>query len=206
MFSGIIEDLREVVKIDSKKDFSTISIDLENFSEGVKIGDSISVNGVCLTITNLSGTATSFDIMKETLDKTDLGDLKVNDKVNIERALKIGERLDGHFVLGHIDGTGIIEKKIQDEDNCVIWISLPEELKYGLIPKGSIGVDGISLTIADIKENKFAIALIPHTLKITTLGFKDIGDKLNIEIDYLGKWIKKLVEESKWFFPILGQD
>ena len=197
MFSGIIEDLREVVKIDSKKDFSTISIDLENFSEGVKIGDSISVNGVCLTITNLSGTATSFDIMKETLDKTDLGDLKVNDKVNIERALKIGERLDGHFVLGHIDGTGIIEKKIQDEDNCVIWISLPEELKYGLIPKGSIGVDGISLTIADIKENKFAIALIPHTLKITTLGFKDIGDKLNIEIDYLGKWIKKLVEESK---------
>ena len=206
MFSGIIEDLREVVKIDSKKDFSTISIDLENFSEGAKIGDSISVNGVCLTITNLSGTATSFDIMKETLDKTDLGDLKVNDKVNIERALKIGERLDGHFVLGHIDGTGIIEKKIQDEDNCVIWISLPEELKYGLIPKGSIGVDGISLTIADIKENKFAIALIPHTLKITTLGFKDIGDKLNIEIDYLGKWIKKLVEESKWFFPILGQD
>ena len=197
MFSGIIEDLREVVKIDSKKDFSTISIDLENFSEGVKIGDSISVNGVCLTITNLSGTATSFDIMKETLDKTDLGDLKVNDKVNIERALKIGERLDGHFVLGHIDGTGIIEKKIQDEDNCVIWISLPEELKYGLIPKGSIGVDGISLTIADIKENKFAIALIPHTLKITTLGLKNIGDKVNIEVDYLGKWIKKLVEESK---------
>ena len=197
MFSGIIEELREVVKIDSKKDFSTISIDLENFSEGAKIGDSISVNGVCLTITNLSGTAASFDIMKETLDKTDLGDLKVNDKVNIERALKIGERLDGHFVLGHIDGTGIIEKKIQDEDNCVIWISLPEELKYGLIPKGSIGVDGISLTIADIKENKFAIALIPHTLKITTLGLKNIGDKVNIEVDYLGKWIKKLVEESK---------
>lgn len=197
MFSGIVEDLREVVKIDKKKDFSTISVDLEGFSEGIRIGDSISVNGVCLTITNLDRSIASFDIMKETLDKTDLGDLKVNDKVNIERALKIGKRLDGHFVLGHIDGTGIIEKKIQDENNCVIWISLPEELKYGLIPKGSIGVDGISLTIADIKENSFAIALIPHTLKITTLGFKDIGDKVNIEIDYLGKWIKKLVEEGK---------
>ncbi len=195
MFSGIVENLREIVKIDAKKDFSVISIDLGDFSKGEKVGDSISVNGACLTITKLVGNIASFDIMKETLDKTDLGDLKVGSKANIERSLKIGERLDGHFVLGHVDGVGIIEKKIQDEDNCVIWISLPEELEYGLIPKGSIGVDGISLTIADIKDNKFAIALIPHTLKITTLGIKDKGDKVNIEIDYLGKWIKKLVEE-----------
>ena len=191
MFSGIVENLREIVKNDARKDFSVISIDLGDFSKG----DSISVNGACLTITKLDRSIASFDIMKETLDKTDLGDLKVGSKVNIERSLKIGERLDGHFVLGHVDGVGIIEKKVQDEDNCVIWISLPEELEYGLIPKGSIGVDGISLTIADIKDNKFAIALIPHTLKITTLGIKEKGDKVNIEIDYLGKWIKKLVEE-----------
>jgi len=197
MFSGIVKGLRKVVKIDSKKDFSKISIDLEGFSKGENIGDSISVNGACLTITKLNGSIALFDIMKETLDKTDLGDLKVNDKVNIERSLKIGERLDGHFVLGHVDGVGIIEKKEQDEDNCIIWISLPKELEYGLIPKGSIGVDGISLTIADIKQNKFAIALIPHTLKITTLGLKDKGDKVNIEIDYLGKWVRKLVEEKE---------
>ena len=197
MFSGIVENLRKIVKIESKKDFSIISIDLGDFSKGEKIGSSISVNGACLTIAKLDDNIASFDIMKETLDKTDLGNLKVNDKVNIERALKIGERLDGHFVLGHVDGVGIIEKKVQDEDNCVIWVSLPKELEYGLIPKGSIGVDGISLTIADIKDNKFAIALILHTLKITTLGIKDKGDKINIEIDYLGKWIKKIVEESK---------
>lgn len=197
MFSGIVEGLRKVVKINSKKDFSTILVDLGVFSKGEKIGDSISVNGACLTIAKLEGSIASFDIMKETLDKTDLGDLKKNDKVNIERSLKIGERLDGHFVLGHVDGIGIIEKKIQDEDNCVIWISLPKNLEYGLIPKGSIGVEGISLTIADIKENKFAIALIPHTLKITTLGIKEKGDKVNIEIDYLGKWIKKIVEEKE---------
>ena len=197
MFSGIVEGLGIVKEIDAKEEFSKISVDLGSMIEGVKIGDSISVNGACLTIVGIEGKVVSFDIMHETLKKTELGDLKVGSKVNIERSLKIGERLDGHFVLGHIDGVGIIEKKEQDEDNCVIWIKLPENLEYGLIPKGSIGVDGISLTIAGIEENKFSIALIPHTLKITTLGFKDKGDKVNIEIDYLGKWIKKLVEERE---------
>lgn len=197
MFSGIVEGLKKVVKIDSKKDFSVISVDLGYLSKDKKVGDSISVNGACLTIAKLGGSIASFDIMKETLDKTNLGELKVNDKVNIERSLKIGDRLDGHFVLGHVDGVGIIEKKIQDDTNCVIWISLPDVLEYGLIPKGSIGVDGISLTIADIKENQFAIALIPHTLKITTLGLKDKGNKVNIEIDYLGKWIKKIIGENQ---------
>ena len=197
MFSGIVEDLRRVKKVDAKKEFSRISIDLGLLIKGTKIGDSISVNGACLTIVEIEKSLATFDIMLETLNKTNLGDLKIGDKVNIERSLKMGERLDGHFVLGHVDGQGIIEKKVQDEDNCVIWVSLPNKLKYGLIPKGSIGVDGISLTIADIKGNKFAIALIPHTLKITTLGIKGVGDKVNIEIDYLGKWIKKIVEEKE---------
>ena len=197
MFSGIVEDLRRVKKVDAKKEFSRISIDLGLLIKGTKIGDSISVNGACLTIVEIEKSLATFDIMLETLNKTNLGDLKIGDKVNIERSLKMGERLDGHFVLGHVDGQGIIEKKVQDEDNCVIWVSLPNKLKYGLIPKGSIGVDGISLTIADIKDNKFAIALIPHTLKITTLGIKGVGDKVNIEIDYLGKWIKKIVEEKE---------
>lgn len=197
MFSGIVEDLRRVKKVDAKKEFSRISIDLGLLIKGTKIGDSISVNGACLTIVEIEKSLATFDIMLETLNKTNLGDLKIGDKVNIERSLKMGERLDGHFVLGHVDGQGIIEKKVQDEDNCVIWVSLPNKLKYGLIPKGSIGVDGISLTIADIKDNKFAIALIPHTLKITTLGIKGVGDKVNIEIDYLGKWIKKIIEEKE---------
>lgn len=197
MFSGIVEDLRTVKKIRAKKDFSRISIDLGLLTKDAKIGDSISVNGACLTIIEIKNTIASFDIMHETLKKTNLSDLKIGDKVNIEKSLKIGGRLDGHFVLGHVDGTGIIEKKIIRGDNCTIWISLPKNLEYGLIPKGSIAVDGISLTMVDIKDNKFSIALIPHTSKVTTLGFKDKGDKVNIEIDYLGKWIKKLVEESK---------
>ncbi len=197
MFSGIVEGLRPVVKINAKKEFSEISIDLGPFSRGVKIGDSISINGACLTVVNLKKKVASFDVIHETLKKTNLGGLKEKGNVNIERAMKIGERLDGHFVLGHIDGKGIINKKIITKDNCVIWISLPEKLKYGLIPKGSIGVDGISFTIADIKGNKFAIALIPHTLKITTLGLKNKGDSVNIEIDYLGKWIRKLVNGCK---------
>lgn len=196
MFSGIVEGLGTVKEIDAKEEFSKISVDLGSMIKGTKIGDSISVNGVCLTIVRIEGKAVSFDIMHETLKKTELGDLKVGSKVNIERSLKIGERLDGHFVLGHVDGVGIIEKKEQDEDNCVIWIKLPENLKYGLIPKGSIGIDGISLTIVDIEDNKFSIALIPHTLRMTTLGLKDEGCKVNIEVDYLGKWIKKLVEEK----------
>lgn len=195
MFSGIVEGLRKVLKVDKKKEFSVISVDLKDFSD-VKVGDSISVNGTCLTITSIKDFIVSFDIMKETLDKTNLGNLSEGSMVNVERSLKIGERLDGHFVLGHVDGLGTITDKIHDEDNCVIWIDLPKNLEYGLIPKGSIGVDGISLTIADIKENKFAIALIPHTLDITTLGIKDKGDKVNIEIDYLGKWIKKINEKK----------
>lgn len=193
MFTGITKGLFLVIKIEAKKDFSRISIDLRDLGADLKTGDSVSINGVCLTAIEINNSIVSFDIMGETLQKSNLGDLSVGDKVNAERSLKIGERLDGHFVLGHIDGRGVIEERIIDGDNCVIWISLPENLQYGLVPKGSMGVDGVSLTIADINENKFAVALIPHTLKITTLGKKKKGDYVNIEIDYLGKWIKKLI-------------
>lgn len=191
MFTGIIEGLMKVTDVMPKKDFSVVSIDLKGLSKGKKAGDSISVNGACLTITLLDGQIASFDIMKETLDKTNLGALMKGSLVNIERPLRIGGSLDGHFVLGHVDGVGTIKEILKDRDNCVIWIDAPEQLAYGLIPKGSIGVDGISLTIADIRKNRFAIALIPHTLGITTLGIKKEGDNVNLEIDYIGKWILK---------------
>ena len=194
MFTGITKGLFPVKKIESKKDFSRIYIDLKKLGAGLKIGDSVSINGVCLTAVEVKKSIATFEVIEETLKKSNLDSLKAGDLVNAERSLKIGERLDGHFVLGHVDGKGIIDKKIVKKDNCVIWVSLPKKLQYGLIPKGSIGVDVISLTIADIKKGKFAIALIPHTLEITTLGRKNKGDYVNIEIDYLGKWIKKLVE------------
>lgn len=196
MFTGIVEGLAKVVEMNKKKDFQTISIDLGEFCDCVKVGDSVALNGACMTVTNVSNTIASFDIMHESLKKTDLGDLVAGSQVNIERPLKIGDRLDGHFVLGHVDGVAkIIDKKIT-EDNCDVWIELPNELEYGLIPKGSIGIDGISLTIVGIDENKFSVSLIPHTLSITTLGIKKAGDKVNIEIDYIGKWIKKINEKN----------
>jgi len=195
MFTGITKGLFEIVDIKAKNDFSKISINLSDLSQDLKIGDSVAINGVCLTAIEIDKGIVSFEIMSETLDKSNLGDLQIGNFVNAERSLAIGDRLDGHFVLGHVDGKGkIIEKNIT-EDNCVIWIELPKDLEYGLISKGSIGVDGVSLTIAAIKENKFAIALIPHTLEITTLGQKKVGDEVNIEIDYLGKWIKKLINK-----------
>jgi riboflavin synthase len=193
MFSGIVEGLRPVKRVEPKKDFSKIQIDLGLFGKGMKSGDSIAVNGTCLTLTSIRKGVASFDVIRETLQRTNIGGLKKGDRVNIERPLKVGGRLHGHFVLGHIDGTGVIEKKIADKENCVMWVAVPENLKYGLIPKGSIAVDGISLTIADIKGSSFAVALIPHTLKRTTLGFKGKKDKVNIEIDYLGKWVKGFV-------------
>lgn len=196
MFSGIVEGLREIKDIKEKTDFKTFQIDLENFASDKKVGDSVAINGTCLTITKLDNKVAHFDIMHETLKKTNLGDYKIGDKVNIERSLKVGERLDGHFVLGHVDGMGIVKDIKKTEDNCEMWIELPKNLEYGLIPTGSIGVDGISLTIANIKDNRFKIALIPHTLKITTLGKKKLGDKVNIEIDYLGKWIMKIQENK----------
>lgn len=196
MFTGITKGLFEIVNIESRKDFSRISINLNSLSDDLKIGESVAINGVCLTAIDINEGVVSFEVMGETLDKSNLGDLKKGDRVNAERSLEIGGRLDGHFVLGHVDGKGKIVEKIITEDNCMIWIELENELKYGLIPKGSIGVDGVSLTIADIQDNKFAIALIPHTLEITTLGKKKEGDKVNIEIDYLGKWIKSLSENK----------
>ncbi|MFH1522660.1 MAG: riboflavin synthase [Patescibacteria group bacterium] len=197
MFTGITKGLCSVTDIEDKDNFSKITIDLDDLGADLKIGDSVSINGVCLTAIEVNNKAASFEVVGETLKKSNLGDLIPGDKVNVERSLKIGERLDGHFVLGHVDGKGKIEEKIIKEDNCTLWISLPRSLRYGLISKGSIGVDGVSLTIADIKKDKFAIALIPHTLKITTLGRKKKGDFVNIEIDYLGKWIRKLTEDAK---------
>jgi len=197
MFTGIVKGLYKVKGIKKKEDFLVISIDLKDLNRKIKTGESVSVNGACLTAVRIYNKAVFFEIMGETLKKTNLISLKIGDMVNIEQSLKLGERLDGHFVLGHVDGRGKIEKKIITKDNCFVWISLPKNLQYGLIPKGSIGVDGVSLTIAAIQNNKFAVALIPHTLKITTLGYKEKGDYVNIEIDYPGKWIKKLLKNSK---------
>ena len=191
MFTGIIEGQGIVKKFDVKtqnRSAAKMGIDLGNLAKGLQIGDSVAINGVCLTATHISKNHAEFDMINETLKKTNLGMIKSGDKVNIERSLKVGERMEGHFVLGHIDGTGKIIKIEKLAKEIKFWIELPKDLAKFVVKKGSITVDGISLTLVDVLKNKISICIIPHTMKITNLGSKKIGDKVNIETDILGKY------------------
>jgi riboflavin synthase len=159
----------------------------------LKVGDSLSINGVCLTATRISKTV-DFEIINETMNRTCLGLLKVGDRVNIERSLRLGGRLEGHLVLGHVDGTGIIKKIIKSPKESRFWIKIEDrKLISYIVPKGPIAIDGVSLTIIDFK-NKYkmiSVGLIPHTLAITTLGIKSIGVKVNVETDIIGKYVSR---------------
>jgi len=191
VFTGIIEGQGVVKKFDIKtKNHSAakIGIDLGNLSKGLQIGDSVAINGVCLTATHISKNHAKFEMINETLKKTNLGSIKPGDKVNIERSLKVGERMEGHFVLGHIDGTGKIVKIEKLPREFKVWIELPKDLARFVVKKGSITIDGISLTLVDVIKNKISVCIIPHTMKITNLNSKKIGDKVNIETDILGKY------------------
>lgn len=194
MFTGIIEGIGKIEKISKNtKNRSAIqmTVNLGKHAKGLKIGQSVALNGVCLTATKLSKSNCIFEMIEETTLKTDLGNLKPGDIVNIERSLKTGDRLEGHFVLGHVDGIGII-KKIQNKPKEVqVWFEIPKKLSKYVVKKGSIAVDGISLTVVDVKNNLASVCLIPHTIEITNFKTKNVGDKLNIETDILGKYILK---------------
>ena len=192
MFTGIIEGLGNIVSFDKKtnnRSAAKMKINIGKIAKDLKIGDSVAINGVCLTAVSISKGITEFEMIGETIKKTNLGSLERGDKVNIERSLKIGERLEGHFVLGHVDGIGIISKIEKQSNQIQIWITLPKELSKHVIKKGSITVDGISLTVVDVLKDKFSVSIIPHTMQITNLSYKKVGDKVNIETDILGKYI-----------------
>jgi len=189
MFSGIVEEKGIVQKVVRRPNLITMDVKAEKVLRGAKIGDSIAVNGVCLTITTIKGKTATFDLMKETLDFTTLGYAKSGTEVNLERALKVSDRIGGHFVSGHVDGMGLLKKKVTME-NYVEWqIELDRRLMRYLAPKASVTVDGVSLTIGWVKKTTFSIYLIPHTLEVTTFGGKKVGQKLNIETDVLAKYI-----------------
>jgi len=194
MFTGIVEGIGKVQRISKNtKNRSAIqlTVDLGKYSKGLKVGQSVALNGVCLTATKLSKSNCIFEMIEETTKKTDLGNLKPGSIVNIERSLKAGDRLEGHFVLGHVDGVGTI-KKIQNKSKEVqIWFEIPKTLTKYVVKKGSIAIDGISLTVVDVKNNLASVCLIPHTIEITNFKTKNIGDKINIETDILGKYILK---------------
>jgi riboflavin synthase len=192
VFTGIVEGLGIIKKFEKKtntRSAAKMKVDLGNLAKGLKAGHSVAINGVCLTVTKISKNAAEFEMIGETIKRTDLGKLKSGDKVNIERSLMVGDRMEGHFVLGHIDGTGKIIKIEKMPKEIKLWIDLPNDLTKHVVKKGSIAIDGISLTLVDVIKNKISVCIIPHTMKITNLNSKKIGDKVNIETDILSKYI-----------------
>lgn len=193
MFTGIIEHLGKVKQVKLQASSAIIVVDIGPLSDDVNPGNSIAINGACLTVTQIKDSEVYFDVSTETLSKTTIGGLKTSDNVNIERSLKMGDKLGGHFVTGHVDGVGVINKVENEPGQCTVWFSVSEELTNMMIKKGSVAVDGISLTIVEIRDGLFSVALIPYTLEATTLGFKKAGQKVNIETDMLGKWVKRIL-------------
>ena len=194
MFTGIVEGIGTVNKISKNtKNRSAIemTIDLGKQVRGLKVGQSVALNGVCLTATKLTKSKCLFEMIEETTKKTDLGNLKVGGVVNIERSLKAGDRLEGHFVLGHVDGVGIIKKILKKPKEVQVYFEIPKNLTKYVVKKGSIAIDGISLTVVDIKKTLASVSLIPHTIEITNFHTKKVGDKVNIETDIFGKYILK---------------
>jgi riboflavin synthase len=192
MFTGIIEGLGKIVNFDKKtktRSAAKMKISLGRLAKGLRVGDSVAINGVCLTAVGIRKDIAEFEMVGETIRKTNLGSLETGNKVNIERSLKVGDRLEGHFVLGHVDGVGIITNMEKQPSQIKIWMELPVKLSKYVTPKGSITVDGISLTVVDKSKNKFSVSIIPHTMKVTNLSSKKIGDKVNIETDVLGKYV-----------------
>ncbi|MCX5700892.1 MAG: riboflavin synthase [Candidatus Omnitrophica bacterium] len=187
MFTGIVEELGKVKKVSHRGKITLIEIAAEKTISDTKIGDSISVNGCCLTVVAVGKDSFSFEVIPETLRLTNLGSVKLSDKVNLERSLRMGDRISGHFVLGHIDCQGIIRKKNYLDGNLNFEIAVPASFMKYCLPKGSVALDGISLTLVGKKSNTFNVYVIPHTLKNTTLSSMGPSDKVNIEFDLLAK-------------------
>ena len=194
MFTGIIEELGEVVGIESGTDSSRITVRGRVATTDAAHGDSIAVNGACLTVTDTEakGGVVTFDVMAESLQRTALGDLAAGDAVNLERAMVLGARLDGHLVQGHVDGTATITERRPGDRWEEVRLAIPPELAPFVVEKGSICLDGVSLTLTVVGDDHVEVALIPTTLELTTLGRKGVGDRLNVEVDVLGKYVHRM--------------
>ena len=195
MFTGIVEEVGNILQIDRGSKSSVLHIGGKLIFDDLKIGDSVAVNGVCLTVTTLSSNSFTADVMSETLSRSSLGTLTRNSPVNLERAMAANGRFGGHIVSGHIDGTGTIES-IKKDDNAV-WYSIKasEKLMRYIVEKGSIAIDGISLTVARVTKDAFSVSIIPHTIKATILGTKSTGDMVNLENDVVGKYIERFLTD-----------
>jgi riboflavin synthase len=196
MFSGIVEEMGVVQEFERSRRSARATIIAKQILEDLSVGDSVAVNGVCLTAVANAATGFKVDISIETLEVTNLGALKVGDAVNLERAVRVGSRLGGHWVSGHSDGVGIIRDRKQEEDALLLTIEAPADVLRYCVKKGSVAVDGISLTINQMVRREFQVAVIPHTAKVTTLGLKGVGASVNLEADMIAKFVEKLLSEN----------
>ncbi len=196
MFTGIIEDKGKVIRIEHKGQGKKLTLELPIHLTEVQLGDSININGACLTVVEKRGKTIGLDLSLETLQKTVLGELKEGDHVNFERALKLTDRMGGHIVTGHIDGSGVISEKRREGDFIHLKIRIPKFLSRYVVQKGSIAIDGISLTVNECEDEEIRMTLIPYTLEKTTLIDKKVGARVNVEADIIGKYVEKMINRG----------
>ena len=194
MFTGLVECLAEVKEvIPDGPGVRLVIADILKAS-GTAVGDSIAINGCCLTVVEVGDKHLAFEAGEETLSRTNLGELGQGDHVNIETSLRMGDELGGHLVTGHIDGVGTVDERIDDAEWSTIWFQVPDGLARQMASKGSVAVDGVSLTLVEVERERFSVALIPHTLKVTTLGRRQVGDRVNLETDVLAKYVEQQLQ------------
>lgn len=194
MFTGLVESLAKVSAIVPEGPGVRLTIADALVARRSAVGDSIAVNGCCLTVVSVDDETVSFEAGPETLQRTSLGELQEGDHLNLETSLKMGDELGGHLVTGHIDAVGAVADRQDDEEWSTMWIKVPGDLMRQMASKGSVAVDGVSLTLVDCEDDRFSVALIPHTLQVTTLGSRHVGDKVNLETDVLAKYVQRQLE------------
>ena len=198
MFTGIIEEIGKVSDVNPIPGGKTIKISAVKILNDISVNDSVSVNGVCLTATKVDEQGFKVDAVGVTLEKSTFSELQISSPVNLERSLKLSDRLSGHFVLGHVNGTGVIKEIIKLGDNYLMRVNVPDNMKKYLIEEGSITIDGISLTIAELEDSTIGISIIPHTWNNTTLQYKNAEDRVNIETDVLAKYVERLTNNKEF--------
>ena len=197
MFTGLIVELGTVISLRPKQLGASLTLSADTLARDAAIGDSIAINGACLTVVTCEGSMLSFDLSDETVRSTNLGLLRQGDRVNLEPSLRSDGRLGGHFVTGHVDTVGKIRSKTMKGDTFLVVIDSPGEVTRLLVEKGSVAVDGISLTVVEAAENSFSVVIIPHTASLTTIGFKNAGDTVNLEADIIGKYVAKFLQGDR---------
>lgn len=201
MFAGIVEEMGAVKSLEKTLAGTRLTVLAKTVMDDLQIGASVSVNGACLTVVKRDDKEFTVDVSPETLGVTNLGKLSAGSPVNLERAMKLNERIGGHLVAGHVDGVGTVRGRKQDSNAIVLTFEAPPDVLRYCISKGSITVDGVSLTINEVTDRLFSIAIIPHTAKVTTLGIKQIGDTVNLESDLIGKYVERLLQERGQLQP-----